>query len=110
MMGLVKPPEVPVLMLPALHPVDVVIGGGHEQRHLEPERPAPDQLEAREASESIEPRHDEREDDNAEDVVLRDRVQRKVVKKSFAKKRLTFAVRDDTLEQRQKDCAPADRC
>src|SRR5215468_8539582 len=96
-------------MLPAMHPVDIEIVGDDEQRYLEPERPLREHLEPRETADRVESRDDDREDDNAEDVVLRDRVQSKVVEKPLSKEPLTFGVRDDPLEQGKEDSARADR-
>src|SRR5262252_2495225 len=109
MMRFVKPPHIPIPVLPAMHPVDIEIVGDDEQRYLEPERPLREHLESRETADRVESRDDDREDDNAEDVVLRDRVQSKVVEKPLSKEPLTFGVRDDPLEQGKEDGARADR-
>src|SRR5262245_10015338 len=103
MMRLVESPQVPIPVLPAVHPVDVEVVRDDEERHLEPDWPMREPLEPREATDSVERRDDDREDDDAEHVILCDRVQSEVVEEPFPKKRLALVVRHDPLEPRQED-------
>src|SRR5262245_23964385 len=109
MMRLVETPQVTVPVLPPVHPIDIEIVGDDEEGHLQPERPASNQPKARHASDCVETHDDEREDHNAEDVALRDGVEREVVEEPLAKERLTLVVRNEPLEHGQQNGASADR-
>src|SRR5262249_56516083 len=100
-MRLVEAPQVPIPVLPAVHPVDIEVVADEEDRHLKPHRPVREQLEPRKPADGIEPRDDDREDDDAQDVALRDGIEREIVEKPFAQELLTPAVWNDPLEERE---------
>src|SRR5689334_3407178 len=114
-MGLVDAPEILVVVLPAVKPVNVEVVHHEEEQHLQAERPAREQMESRQAGRLVDERDYSREDDEAQDRALHQRVEDEIIEESSPEEGLTAVVgkapferdehhRGDHDDQLRNDC------